>query len=377
MRIAIIGAGNGGQASAAFLGRAGHSIRLFDRFPEILERLPAPRQVRSVGAVEAIVDLEVASNDMGEVLEGADLVLVTLPGFALPWIASAMAPHLNGGEIVVLHPGGVGGALEVRTTWDRLGVPDDIVLSETDTLLFACRLRDSGVVDIKAVKRRLLVAALPAKGSAATMSRLADVVPQAVPATSVLETSLGTLNPIIHPTITLVNAGIIERRDHPFDFYGEGVTAGAARLLARVDGERLAIARSLGVPAVALLDWAPVAYDVSASDLETLYRELAANVYQGIGTPPALDARYVTEDVPLGLVPMQVLGTIAGVPTPTIDAVITIMAAMTGMDVIADGRTASRMGIEGFSCEDLSRRVGGEPSTRDQPVGANDPVANA
>jgi opine dehydrogenase len=172
---------------------------------------------------------------------------------------------------------------------------------------------------------------------------------------------------VIHPAITLANVGTLERRDVPFDFYGEGVTDSIARLLATVDRERMTIAEALGAPAMSLLEWASIVYGVEAPDLVELYRRLAALVYQGIGTPPDLAARYVTEDVPLGLVPLLALGAIAGVDTPTISGLVSILGALTGTDFGGTGRTAARMGINDLSAADLRRSVGVDGSDRVEP----------
>jgi opine dehydrogenase len=357
MRVSIVGAGNGGQALAAYLGLAGHTVRLFDRFPETIEPFRTSRRVTAVGAVEGTVELADVTTDVDAAVDGADVIVISLPGFALDWAARAIAPNLRGTETVLLHPGGVGGALEVRRCWDELGVPDSVALAETDTLLFACRLRRPGEVDVKAVKLRLLVAALPSVRTDDVVARVRPLIAQVVRAMNVLETSLGTLNPIIHPTITLTNAGLIERRHPEFDFYGDGVTPGIARLLEAVDGERLAIAAAFRVPAESLLAWAQVAYGAAADDLVTLYARMARDVYRGIGTPPGLDSRYVTEDVPLGLVPMTVLGAIAGVATPAMNAVVTTISLMTGKDFLGDGRDAGRMGIASLGREEVLREV--------------------
>jgi len=87
---------------------------------------------------------------------------VTVPGFALSWIASELAGHLRDGQVVVLHPGGTGGALEVRRVWTERGLEADVTLAETETLVYACRLTAPGAPDVKAIKHEIGIAALPA-----------------------------------------------------------------------------------------------------------------------------------------------------------------------------------------------------------------------
>ena len=61
----------------------------------------------------------------------------------------------------------------------------------------------------------------------------------------------------------------------------------------------------------------------------------------------ALDARYVTEDVPYGLVPIAELGRLAGVPTPVAQALTALASAALGRNFAGEGRTLERMGLEG------------------------------
>ena len=86
--IAILGAGNGGQAAAAHLTLDGHSVRLFERFPEIVEPFRASRQITIRGEISGTATVEIVTSNVGEAVEGAELILVTVPGFALGWMAS-------------------------------------------------------------------------------------------------------------------------------------------------------------------------------------------------------------------------------------------------------------------------------------------------
>jgi opine dehydrogenase len=66
-----------------------------------------------------------------------------------------------------------------------------------------------------------------------------------------------------------------------------------------------------------------------------------------LGNQGRLDARYVTEDVPYGLVPIVELGRLASVPTPVAHALTVLASSALGRDFIKEGRTLARMGLEG------------------------------
>ena len=61
----------------------------------------------------------------------------------------------------------------------------------------------------------------------------------------------------------------------------------------------------------------------------------------------------VTEDVPYGLVPLSDLAKVAGVPTPHIDAVITLCSTFNGEDYRAIGRSFANLGLAGKSLDEI------------------------
>lgn len=66
-------------------------------------------------------------------------------------------------------------------------------------------------------------------------------------------------------------------------------------------------------------------------------------------SPPDLQHRYVTEDIPYGLVALASIARLAGIPTPAIDAMITIASVANGENYLETGRSAAKLGLEGMS----------------------------
>ena len=91
------------------------------------------------------------------------------------------------------------------------------------------------------------LAALPRAGTDRLLDLVKDTWPAVERADSVFQTTLQNGNPVIHPAVTLLNAGLLERTHGGFLFYEEGVTESVGRLIEAVDLERLAIADALGV----------------------------------------------------------------------------------------------------------------------------------
>ena len=121
----------------------------------------------------------------------------------------------------------------------------------------------------------------------------------------------------------------------------------------------MAVANSLGVPTKSHHEWVAFAYGLEGMTQRRCAR-ISVKVYKGIESPAMLRSRYLTEDVPLGLVPLAVLGQLTEVATPVIDSIITLASTMCREDFRSMGRTLERMGLDGMSLEQILTVAGGE-----------------
>ena len=136
------------------------------------------------------------------------------------------------------------------------------------------------------------------------------------------------------------------------------MTPAVARLYEAINAERVAVAAALGALVPSLADWFDRVYGVREASLVETCQRLSYNSdgpYQATGTPKSLDHKFITEDVPTGLIPMSALGAAAGVRTPAIDALIELVRKMTGKDFVADARTLERLGLSGMDGPQICR----------------------
>jgi opine dehydrogenase len=160
---------------------------------------------------------------------------------------------------------------------------------------------------------------------------------------------------VFHPALTLLNAGWIEHTQGEYQFYIDGVTPAIARILERVDRERITVAMAMGVRAQSATEWLARAYSAHG---DNLYDAIHANPgYQGINAPRSIYHRYIFEDVPFSLVPIAALGRRFGVDVQGIDTLIDLACIMHGTDYRHRGRTLARMGLEGLSIEEITCMV--------------------
>ena len=87
---------------------------------------------------------------------------------------------------------------------------------------------------------------------------------------------------------------------------------------------------------------------------ETTYElNRASWVHRDIRAPKELRSRYLTEDVPFGLVPIASIARELGIATPTIDLVIDLASLLVDEDLRAAGRTAASLGLAGRTADEM------------------------
>jgi opine dehydrogenase len=351
----VIGAGNGGLSMAGHLGIMGFEVRLYNRTDSKLSAVRWHGGIDVEGAVEGFGPISLATSDIEEAISGADVVMVVTPSTAHSGLAQLMANRLADGQVVVLNPGRTGGALEFRKTLIDSGLKTRPIIAEAQTFIYASRALSRQRGHIFRVKNGVPIATLPSYWTPTVLGILDQAFPQFIAGSNVLATSMENIGAIFHPALTILNAGWIEATGGDFDYYIQGITPSVAIILQRLDEERLAVARALGVRSVSAREWLYLSYDSSGADLHEAIHNTAS--YVGIKAPPSIDHRYISEDVPMSLVPIASIGSMLGVPTPTIDMIIELGSLLHGHDYRSEGRTVERLGIAGLSVKEIHSLV--------------------
>jgi opine dehydrogenase len=348
VNITVLGGGNGAYATAADLALAGHRVRLWRRSGEEL------RAVQATGTIDLVLEgrpgaarLDRATADLGEALNGAEVVIVPLPATTHEDLAAQLAGRLTGREIVLLTPGTLGTFVLARSL-ARAGATLPLAFAETGTLPYLARKTGPAGVSAPVRAANLPVGVFPAARSAPVLERIGALFPAARPCVDALDAALTNAGAVIHPPLVLVNAASIDAGR--FDIHAGGTTASARTLIDAVDAERIAARHGLGYPA-------------PHYEQATLYDERrAAEGLYGAGARDKLIAsglwsealtyghRYVSEDVALGLTLFESAGRTAGVATPAISGLLGVFGALLGRD-LAGGRALDHLGLG-----DLTRR---------------------
>lgn len=350
LKIAVLGAGNGGQAMAAHLALKGFEVHLWNRSPERIRPIIKKGVIELEGIISGYGRPKIVTNNLKKALDGVEVIMVVVTADAHRAIAEACSPYLRDRQIIILNPGRTGGALEFRQVLKRKNLKAQVYVAEAQSLIYACRIIKPACVKILGFKEVVPVAALPATDTPHVLRVAQKIFSSFVSAEHVLQTSLENIGAIFHPAVAILNTAKIESSES-FLFY-KSMTQSITSFIDLLDQERLAVGMAFNLELVSAYDWISHAYGGVQGD--TLYDRMRSNqAYDAIKAPTCMNTRLIFEDVPTGLVPIIELGKLAGVESPLIHSIATIASGLCQCDYFQEGRTLSRLGIQGMSPQEL------------------------
>lgn len=361
-RVAILGAGNGGITAAADLTLRGFEVRLFEmpQFSKNIDLLKA--RGGAVVLKEAAGDQRAViphlTTDIRQALDGAQLVLVTIPSLWVEAFAQVAAPHIRPEQVVVLHTAACMGAVRFVRAARAIGVTTEFSIGEFSTLAYGTRaFPERGEVELSLRVKEFYFAAYPGRRTRELAGAAQQIYDGVVPIDNVWGTTLINGNPECHCGPCLLNAGRIEYSKGEFWLYVEGITAHTVNVLLQVGAERLALGSAMGYQ----LD------DGTTARIKRGYllpgpepvhvKYNTSPVFSKIKGPSSLDSRYFIEDISNGLVLYSSLGRALGVPTPASDAIVTLGGILLQRDFTAEGITLDKLGFAGMGSEQLVTAV--------------------
>ena len=349
-KIAIIGAGNGGQSAAFELAKKGFTVHLCDIDENVIQGIREAGGIEASGRLEGFAEIPLLTTDVEEAVEGAESILPMVPRYAHRGIAGQLVSCLKERQRILLCPGSTFGEIEFVKVLRENGNIHSV--STVATLPYASRLKEPGKVSISLMAKTLFFATFPGKKTDQKANYFSDLFPAISKVSSGLEAGLNNGNPVTHPAPTLLNSARIERGES-FLFYREGVTSSVARINQKLDEERMALCRALGfreIPLTERLFLTGYADRLYRTPLEAYH---TSEAFAPILAPKSLKDRYLFEDVAYGLVTLTSLGACLEVPTPTMRLMTSLANEVTGVDFWQEGMTFSRLGIERLDCSGL------------------------
>ena len=319
--VMILGGGHQGLAMAAHLSLNGVKCCLWNRTPSNIQEIIDTKEIDCSGVVDGKAHIDRVITTIGEIKE--KLIMVTTPSSAHGDIAKMLAPYVNESHVIILNPGRTFGVLDFARGLMENGCKRLPLIAETQTIVYTCRRLERNSVAIYAFKKDVKIATLD-------MNRINEVINQIplclreyfIPAKSYIETSLGNVGMVLHCAPVLMNIGWIEHKSVDFKYYYEGISKSISKVLEKIDEERVNVSIAMGEPVESLTEWLIRSYSTSG---ENLYECLQNNkFYKSIDAPLTINHRYIEEDVPNGLVPLESAGKKFGVETPVTTMIINL-----------------------------------------------------
>lgn len=324
-QVFVCGAGHQGLSMAAYLSLNGVSVSLWNRTAKHIKKIIDTHQISCNGIIEGIASINKVSVNLKEVV--SDFIMVTTPSSAHKDIARQLAPYVHKDMIIVLNPGRTFGAIDFAKTLKECGVKTLPLIAETQTIIYTCRKSSDNNTTIFALKDDVKIAALKGSNINFIMQRMPDCLkPFFGIVDSVALTSLSNIGMILHCAPVLMNIGWIESNKVDFKYYYDGISKTVAHFLDKIDLERILVAQKLGYHVESLVDWMRRTYNLNGSSIYECIRTNES--YKEIDAPPNIRTRYLLEDVPNGLVPIEYLGKQLGVSTPNITTIINLASSV-------------------------------------------------
>lgn len=333
--ILVCGAGHQGISMAAHLALNGLNVNLWNRTYEHISLLSSKKVIECDGIFSGYGKLNKVSTNMSEVI--SDVIMVTTPSTGHRDIAKELAPYITPDTVVILNPGRTFGAIDFSLSLLQNGVKELPYVAETQTIVYTCRKKNDLSATIFAMKNGVKISSIKNRNIDYILSKLPDcLVNYFEKSNSILETSLNNVGMILHCAPVLMNIGWIESDKVDFKYYYDGISKSIASFLEKMDMERISVAKYLGVDIESVEGWLKRVYNVSGNSLYECIRNNPA--YREIDAPPTINCRYIFEDIPNGLVPVEYIGKSLGFPTPTISTIIDLANSVCNIDFRVTGR---------------------------------------
>ena len=363
--IAVLGGGAQGHVAAACLSLVGKNVNFYehpqfkDAFKTVLENKTVEINNWRLERRER-ARIHKVTTDMEEAISDVKLIILAVPSYGQELFFNTMIPYLKDGQAVIIIPGNFG-SLRLRKLLREKAPERKVTIGETNTTPCGARITGPGAVRtvwgfgpwlgpesyVDMGPRKCRICALPAKDTYA-LEEFQKLYPVYSPVRNVLVVALNNQGLLMHPVGTILNAGRIEYAKGDFRLHYEGRKAGVIRVEEGVREEIGAI--------VSLLGGGETFWGKGYTKWFANYYETRPIEFSAVD-PKMLNHRYITEDVPYGLVPIAELGEKLGVATPLINAFIEIGSRINQEDYRKTGRTLGTLGLDKLNKDQMIKFV--------------------
>ena len=360
--IAVLGTGNGAHALVADLALAGHAVHwgcIYNPSNENWAHVMSTRKLKwdyqgddqFPGGTIEIKDMY---NNIVEPAQQADILFISTTADRHDlYLNTLLSANVLANKTIVFTPGHFAALRLMKLAYDG-GIKQNFSIAETSCHFYAARIQTPGHIRVKAIKQTLFCGVFPAADTGKVLHQLRQLHRQLEPVENVLAASIRDHCIIMHPTTTVFNASHSGQTSGqvPASFYH--ISEQTGRMVDNLDEEKQHLQQQLGLERKSLPSVLEQYYNLpdpgSASSYITI-RKVPCYEKQ---TMSRLESRYVSEDVPFGLVVLALLARQYNVASKYMTLVITSAEGMNGREYMQTGYNLNKLGIDHMSISELN-----------------------
>jgi len=349
MKIAMVGAGNAGCAVAADLTLKGHELTLIktshamhdDNFDYLVEN-NGKMTLNEFGEIKTAYISKV-TRDLSQI-RGNEVVIIFIQTNFHEQLIQRLAEYFEDGQIVLINPGYLSTAYMLKHCGGK-----NLIIAEAESSFIDGRIMEPGFFRVGFRNVRNPIGIFPTARKAEAIAKLDQLDERFVYLNSVVEAALHNPNLVVHTVGSVMSIPRIEYSGGEFCMYHEAYTRANPstwKILDALDAEKMNVLEKLGFDRIPYVEACKYRNSLDdAMDAKEVFLNYAEMPTRAKG-PTKVDSRYISEDVPQGLVMLEALGKALGVDTPICTALIEIASAALGRSMRAEGRTPERLGVE-------------------------------
>lgn len=348
MKIAILGAGNAGCAVAADLTLKGHDVTLIktshalhdDNFDYLVQN-NGEMTLDEFGNVQT-AHIATVTRDVSCV-EGKDIVIIYIQTNFHESLIERISAYIQDDQILLINPGYLSTAFVLKHC------RKNVIVAEAESSFIDGRIMKPGFFRVGFRNVRNPIGIYPLNRKNEAVEKLNQLNERLVYVDSVIIAALHNPNMIVHTVGSIMSIPRIEKSRGDFCLYHEAYTRDNVctwNILEMLDAEKMAIFAALGFEKMKYVDACKFRNSLDDSiDGKEVFLDYASMETRAKG-PTKVDSRYISEDVPQGLVMLEALGISMNIKTPIATALIEIASAALGRDLRKEGRTIDRLGAD-------------------------------
>ena len=222
----------------------------------------------------------------------------------------------------------------------------DITIVEAQSSFIDCRIKEPGLIRAGFRNVRNPLGIYPFKNRDYAIEKLEKLGFPFVYLNSVVEAALHNPNLIVHTVGAIMSIPRIEKTNGDYCMYHEVFTPSVWKILEQLDAEKMDVLEKLGFDRLPYVEACKFRNSLDDSrEGKEVFFWYAAMPTRAKG-PVVVDSRYISEDVPQGLVMMEAIAKQLGVNTPVCTSLIELASAALGRDMRFEGRKPENLGEE-------------------------------